>query len=112
MESILNSIKKKLGMTENYVHFDDDVIMCINSAFMVLTQLGIGPANGFSITSDFEKWNQFLEDGVNLESVKSYVYFKCRLEFDPPTQTSLLESMERQARELEWRLQVQADLNN
>ena len=112
MESILNSIKKKLGITEEYTHFDTDIVMAINTTFMTLNQIGVGPKEGFSISSSAERWRDFLGDATNLEAVKTYVYYRVRLEFDPPSQTSHLDAMKRQADELEWRLQVQTELNN
>ena len=83
-ESILTSIKKLLGIPEDHEHFDVDIIMHINSVFMILTQLGIGPDDGFKITDKLTTWNEYLPDGANIESVKSYMYLKVRLLFDPP----------------------------
>ena len=84
MESILTSIKKLLGITEEYDQFDPDIIMHINSVFMILTQLGVGPAEGFSIEDDTAVWTDFIQDVKKLESVKTYVYLKVKLAFDPP----------------------------
>lgn len=112
MESILTTIKKKLGITEEYEHFDTDIIIAINTSLMTLNQIGVGPKGGFSISSKLDKWSDFLGDATNLEAVKTYVYYRVRLEFDPPGQTSHLDAIKRQADELEWRLQVQAELNN
>lgn len=109
MESILTSIKKLLGIAEEYAHFDDDIIMHINSAFMTLQQLGVGPSDGFIISSDEQVWNDFLGDTKKLEAVKSYVYLKAKLIFDPPTSSFVLESINRQIQEYEWRLNVQAE---
>lgn len=110
MESILTSIKKLLGIDEAYEHFDADLIMHINSVLMILTQLGVGPAEGYSISGSSETWSDFLgTDLIKLQSVKSYVYQKVRLMFDPPTGSALIESMNRMISELEWRLQVAAD---
>lgn len=108
-ESILTSIKKLLGVTEDYTHFDTDVIMHINSVFMILMQLGIGPAEGFSITGDSEVWSDFLSDATWFESVKSYVYLKVKLIFDPPQSGTLLNAMEKQVSEFEWRCQEEQD---
>lgn len=108
-ESILTSIKKLLGITEDYTHFDTDVIMHINSVFMILMQLGIGPAEGFSITGDSEVWSDFLSDATWFESVKSYVYLKVKLIFDPPQSGTLLNAMEKQVSEFEWRCQEEQD---
>ena len=67
MESILTSIKKMLGITEEYEHFDADLVMHINSVFMILTQLGVGPDKGFSISGKDEVWSDFLAEGKNLD---------------------------------------------
>ena len=84
MESILTSIKKLLGITEEYEQFDQDIIIHINSVLSVLTQLGVGPTEGFSIKDEKSVWTDFIEDGLKLEAVKSYVYLKVKLLFDPP----------------------------
>lgn len=109
MESILTSIKKLLGITEDYEHFDADIIMHINSVFMILNQLGVGPEKGFSISDETATWNDYLPDGSNLEAVKSYIHLKVRLLFDPPLSSSVMESMQHMISELEWRLNVQAE---
>lgn len=109
MESILNSIKKLLGIEEDYEHFDQDIIMHINSVFMILTQLGVGPPEGFGITDDTKNWDEFLLPGQNLEAVKSYVYLRVRLLFDPPSSSSVVESMNRMISEYEWRLNVEVE---
>ena len=108
-DSILTSIKKLLGITEEYEHFDQDIIIHINSVFMVLNQLGVGPSNGFSITDKTAVWSDFISEGANLESVKSYIYLKVRLLFDPPTTSAVMESMNRMISELEFRLNVSAE---
>ena len=109
MESILTSIKKLLGITEEYDQFDPDIIMHINSVFMILTQLGVGPAEGFSIEDDTAVWTDFIQDIKKLESVKTYIYLKVKLAFDPPLSSSVIESMNRLINELEWRLNVAAE---
>lgn len=106
MDSILTSIKKLLGIAEEYTQFDEDIIMHINSVFLNLTQLGVGPEEGFSIEDDTTSWEDFIEDNVQLQAVKSYVYLKVKLLFDPPLSTSVIESMNRMIAELEWRLNV------
>ena len=110
-DSILTSIKKLLGITEEYEHFDQDIIIHINSVFMILNQLGVGPSNGFSITDKTAVWSDFISEGTNLESVKSYIYLKVRLLFDPPTTSAVMESMNRMISELEFRLNVSAELS-
>ena len=109
MESILTSIKKMLGIAEEYTHFDADLIMHINSVFAILTQIGVGPSEGFSIEDDTDVWTDFIQDNKRLESVKSYTYMKVKLLFDPPLSSSVIESMNRIISELEWRIQVAAD---
>lgn len=109
MESILTSVKKMLGISEEYKHFDKDLIMHINSTLFVLTQLGVGPAEGFSIYDDTVFWEDFLGDATNLELVKSYVYLKVKLLFDPPLSSAAMESANRQIAEFEWRLNVAVD---
>ena len=110
-DSILTTIKKLLGITEEYEHFDQDIIMHINSVFMILTQLGVGPSNGFSISDKTATWDEFIEEGTNLEAVKSYVYMKVRLLFDPPLSSTVMECINRSINELEWRLNVSAESN-
>lgn len=110
MESILTSIKKLLGITEEYTHFDNDLIMHINSVLMILSQLGVGPSEGYSISRSAQTWTDFLGDDLKkLQSVKSYVALKVRLMFDPPTSSSVMEAINNQIREFEWRLNVAVD---
>ena len=107
-ESILTSIKKMLGITEDYEHFDPDLIIHINSVFSILKQLGVGPANGYHITDDTNVWSEFLSDANDLEMVKSYMYLKVRLLFDPPT-GGVLDAINKSVAEFEWRLNVAVD---
>lgn len=109
MDSILTSIKKMLGIEAEITQFDTDIIININSVFMILTQLGLGPAEGFIITDDTAEWDDFLGDVVTQEAVKSYIYMKVRLIFDPPTSGFVLDAMERMIKEFEWRLNSQAE---
>lgn len=108
-DSILTSIKKLLGITEECTDFDADLIMHINSVLMILTQIGIGPPEGFSIKDKDDYWKDFVSDTTKFESVKSYVYMKVRLMFDPPSSSAVMESMNRMISELEWRLNVAAE---
>lgn len=107
--SILTSIKKLLGVSEEYQEFDTDIIMHINTVFLNLTQLGVGPEEGFSIEDETAEWDEFIEDNAQLNAVKSYVYLKVKLLFDPPLSSSVTQSMERMIAELEWRLNVAVD---
>lgn len=109
-ESILTSVKKLLGIDESYTHFDSDLIMHINSVFSILTQIGVGPANGFSITGKGEMWSDLIGQNSNRFSlVKSYTHLKVKLLFDPPLSAAAIESINRQISEFEWRLSVAAD---
>lgn len=109
MESILTSIKKLLGITEEYTHFDTDLIIHINSVFMVLTQLGVGPEEGFFIEDEDAIWFDFVGENSAIELIKSYVYLKVKLLFDPPTSSAVIESTNRMISEFEWRLNVAVD---
>lgn len=109
MDSILTSIKKLLGITEEYTHFDADLIMHINSVFMILNQLGVGPAEGFIIEDKTMYWEDYIEDPTQLQAVKSYMYMKVRLLFDPPLSSAVMEAMNRTISEFEWRLNVAVD---
>ena len=108
-ESILTTIKKLLGVEEEYTQFDTDIIVNINSIFMVLNQLGVGPETGFSISDKTKTWYDYLGENANFDSVKSYMYLKVRLLFDPPSNAFLVQSMERLITEFEWRLNAQAE---
>lgn len=109
MESILTSIKKLLGISEEDTNFDTDIIIHINSALMILNQLGVGPSDGFSIEDASAEWSDFVYDISQIESIKTYVYMKVKLIFDPPLSSSVMESMKQIISELEWRLQVAVD---
>lgn len=109
MESILTSIKKLLGIEEEYTQFDADIIMHINTVFLNLTQLGVGPSEGFLIEDDTAIWEDFIGDSSKLQAVKTYMYLKVKLLFDPPLSSSVTESMNRMIAELEWRLNVAVD---
>lgn len=105
--SILDETKQMLGIPATDTAFDVDVINNINSAFMVLTQLGVGPEEGFSITDNTSEWVDFLTDVLKYQSVKMFVYYSVRLSFDPPGTSFLIDAMKQQKQELEFRLQVQ-----
>ena len=109
MESILTSIKKLLGIDEEYENFDPDIIMHINSVFMILNQLGVGPSEGFSIQDSNSVWSDFMPSGSNLEAVKSYMHLKVKLMFDPPSSSAVMDAINRTIAELEWRLNVASD---
>lgn len=109
MESILTSIKKMLGITEEYKNFDADIIMHINSVFMILNQLGVGPAEGFRIEDDLATWNDFISNEEQLDAVKSYIHLKVKLLFDPPLSSAVMEANKQIINELEWRLNVETE---
>lgn len=104
-ESILTSIKKMLGPEEEYEHFDQDLIIHINSVFLILNQLGIGPDKPFTIKDKTAVWTDFIPDG-EIELIKSYMFLKVKLIFDPPQNGSLINAMEKQIQEFEWRSNV------
>lgn len=108
MESILKSIKKLLGISDEETNFDSDIIMHINSVFAILNQMGVGPSKCFEIVDDTAVWSNFIEDDASFNDVKTYIYLKVRLMFDPPMSSSVLSAMERQISELEWRLNINA----
>lgn len=108
-ESILKDIKKLLGCPD-YEHYDVDVVIHINTALGTLTQLGVGPKEGYFITGETERWIDFIgENYKNFQGVKTYVYLKVKLIFDPPQNTSAVESINKTIKELEWRLNLNAE---
>lgn len=110
MDSILNSIKKLLGIDSEYTQFDPDIIIHINSVFMTLYQLGVGPSEGFRIDDAYATWDEYISDNdVLLGAVKSYMYLKVRMLFDPHLTSSVTELMKEQAKEFEWRMNVMVD---
>ena len=109
MESILSTIKKMLGITEEYTQFDTDITIHINSIISVLTQIGVGPASGFLVVDKSNKWTDWLTTSTDLESVKTYIYLGVRLLFDPPTNSAVTKSYEQIIRELECRLLTTTD---
>lgn len=111
MERILDSIKKLLGIQPEYRAFDEDLTIHINAIFMVLNQLGIGPKEGFFIVDGTEVWDDYSKE-LNTNMVKTFVYLKVKMLFDPPTSSTLIESINNMVRELEWRLYVEGGENN
>lgn len=108
-QSILQTTKKVLNIPEDLDQFDIDVTMHINSVFSTLHQLGVGPALGFTISDGDDDWDDFLEGKPHLEFVKSYMYMKVRLLFDPPQTGHHMEAYKNQITELEWRLKEAAE---
>ena len=109
MESILTSIKKLIGFDEDYTHFDSDLMIHINGAFATLRQMGVGPKDGYMITSKDNTWNEFIGDTTKFELVKTYVYLKVRLVFDPPTSSFVLSAIKEQADEAAYRLHLASE---
>lgn len=108
MDSILDSIKKLLGIQPEYKAFDEDLIIHINTIFAVLNQIGIGPKEGFFIVDETTYWDEYMTD-INQAIVRTYIYLKVRLLFDPPGSGILVDSINRMISELEWRLYLEGD---
>ncbi len=104
IDSILTSVKKMLGVDESDDNFDEELIMYINGSLMVMTQLGVGPTEGFFITSVKNTWSELLGDRTDLNLVLGDVYLRTRLIFDPPTNSFLVASIDRQIVEYDWRI--------
>lgn len=110
MESILTSIKRLLGIEEDDTNFDEELVMHINTVFMTLAQMGVGPSEGFEIEDDTSLWQDFIRDMKKFNAVKTYIFMKVKLAFDSSTMASpLIESFNRQIAELEWRLNHAAE---
>lgn len=111
-EKILTDVKSQLNVPADTTAFDLDIITSINSAFMVLHQLGLGPTEPFFIVDDSALWTGFMTDIAKYNGVKTYVYQKVRLVFDPPTTAHLLSALKEQVQELEIRLRDLFEFNN
>ncbi len=107
--SILNDIKKLLGIAPDYTNFDTDIIININSVFMILNQLGVGPKEGFKITGADETWDDYITEEDDLEAVKSYIWLKVKIVFDPPLNSTVMEAHKQMISEYEWRLNIQSE---
>lgn len=103
--TILSSVKKSLGITDSMTHFDDVIIMHVNTVFVILNQMGVGPEEVFSIEDNYSYWDDFSTD-VSMNMVKSYMYLKVKMLFDTPT-GSVKEAIERSINELEFRLNAE-----
>ena len=108
MESILNSVKSFIGISEEETHFDTDIMITINSMFSRLRQLGLGPEEPFVIVDDKSIWSEFTEDDPELNEVKTYIQIKTKLIFDPPANSNVLNALKEEVKEIEWRLTVVA----
>jgi hypothetical protein len=110
--SILTDIKKLLGLPAEYDVFDQDIILHINSVFFKLRQLGVGPEKAFSITDDKTQWSDFSTEMVDYEAIKTYIYMNVRLIFDPPQNSFVVNALQDQIKEYEWRLLTEGSLRN
>jgi hypothetical protein len=108
-DSILITIKKMLGLQAGYTPFDSEILVFINTAMMVLQQLGVGPNSGFTVYSEEEVWSDFVQSDVMLEGVKTYIYLSVKIVFDPPGSSVVMDAMKSLKDELEWRLREQAE---
>lgn len=108
-DSILKSTKKILGLEDSYTAFDLDIITHINTAFSTLHDLGVGPVDGFAIEDDTAGWEAYLDGDKRFNSIRSYVFLKVRLLFDPPTTGYLITAYEKQVQELEWRINTKRE---
>lgn len=108
-DRILPTIKKLLGIDENDKSFDVDITMHINSALGTLQQLGVGPPDGFAIEDDTATWATFLGTDFSMNPVKTYVYLRVRLLFDPPATSFAIDAYTKQCQELEWRLNARRE---
>jgi hypothetical protein len=107
--SILNSIKKVLNVPADNADFDQDILMHNNSVFSTLSQLGVGPDEGFRIDDQTTEWSAFLNGDNRLNNVKSYMYLRVRLLFDPPGTSFHITALEKQVEELTWRINLQRE---
>ena len=103
-DSILTSVKNDLGMTEEYEAYDEQIIGYINTVFVILYQMGIGPDHVFSIKDKTSTWNEFTEENSELDAVKTYMYQRVKMIFDPPQNSSHMDALKETSKELEWRL--------
>ena len=108
--SILDSVKKMIGLSDGYTIFDDDLIMDINAVFNVLRQLGIGSEDGFAISSSSDLWTDFLPEGSKLNMIKPYVYAKVRLMFDPPQNSTITQALKDVVDEFEFRARMDVEI--
>lgn len=108
-DSILATIKKQLGLDREYEAYDQDILLLINAAFLNLNQINVGPKEGFHVSGIDQIWTDFTEDSITLDAVKSYIYAKVRLIFDPPSSSFVVEAYNKWIAELEYRMLMQND---
>ena len=109
-DSILNSVKLQLGILPEYTVFDQQLILAINTAFSILHQLGVGPKDGYAIEDDSNRWDEVVTK-QSLNMVKSYVFLKVKLLFDPPATSFVLDAYNKQLAEMEWRINSEVETN-
>ena len=108
-DSILTSIKKLMGLTEEYDAFDQDILILINSVLFELEQIGVKAKDGFTLSDKTAVWSDYSDDDRLLNALKPYIYMKTKLTFDPPTSSGALDSMNRIIDRFEWRINLYAD---
>lgn len=110
-DSILNTIKKMLGGLDSADDsvFDTDIIVHINTAFDILHQLGVGPEEGFSIEDETSKWSDYSTNGRLINMAKTYIYLLVKKTFDPPSNSFVMDAINKDLKEYEWRLNVLAN---
>lgn len=109
-DSILNSVKLQLGILPEYTVFDQQLILAINTAFSILHQLGVGPKDGYAIEDESNRWDEVVTK-QSLNMVKSYVFLKVKLLFDPPATSFVLDAYNKQLSEMEWRINSEVEIN-
>ena len=108
-DSILTSIKKLMGLTEEYDAFDQDILILINSVLFELEQIGVKAKEGFVLSDKTAVWSDYSDDDRLLNALKPYIYMKTKLTFDPPTSSGALDSMNRIIDRFEWRINLYSD---
>ena len=106
--SILNDVKESIGIVPEYDVFDNQLIICINSVFSTLHQLGVGPVEGFSIDGPDTKWDEYV-DSSRFNFIRSYMIMKVHVMFDPPTSSIAMEALNKQIAEYEWRINSEVE---
>jgi hypothetical protein len=109
VSNILDDIKKTLSLAPDYTAFDQEIIIFINTALSTLNQIGIGPDAGLMIADNTTTWDAFIGSDANYNNVKSYIYLRARMLFDPPNNSFVINAMTKQIEELEWRLNVKRE---
>ena len=108
-DSILLSVKKHLGIADEDTGFDEDILQDINTTFGVLTQLGVGPKEGYSIEDATAKWSDYFAGSNLLHMVKSYMNIKVKILFDTNSPSAVISALKEEANMLEWRINVMVD---